>query len=62
MGKKPHPWVSHSVGAAGILKSRGYAGPQDDFERQLLLTLRGPVVYILHLTYLFSTNSGLQYR
>lgn len=27
-----------------MLKSRGFAGPRDDFEKVLLFTLRGPVV------------------
>ena len=35
---------SHSVGAAQVLKGRGYTGPKDDFESKLLLSLRGPVV------------------
>ncbi|KAL9614967.1 MAG: hypothetical protein Q9167_000609 [Letrouitia subvulpina] len=35
---------NHYIGAAQILKSRGFSGPPDDFERTLLLTLRGPVV------------------
>lgn len=35
--------VSHSEGAARILKGRGLHGPADDFERDLLLTLRGPL-------------------
>ncbi|KAI9842413.1 MAG: hypothetical protein M1837_007158 [Sclerophora amabilis] len=37
--------VSHSEGASQILKSRGYSGPSSDFERTLLMTLRGPVVF-----------------
>ena len=41
--------MSHSVGAAQILKSRGYSGPRNEFERILLLALRGPVVR-LHYT------------
>lgn len=44
MGKRVTPWMSHTVGAAQILKSRGYSGPKDDFEEILLLALRGPVV------------------
>ena len=47
MGESTRPWMSHSVGAAQILKSRGYSGPQHDFERTLLLSLRGPVVRAL---------------
>ena len=44
MGKQTVPGMSHSVGASHILKGRGYLGPRDDFERVLLLSLRGPVV------------------
>ena len=44
LGVVVKPWMSHAVGAAQVLKSRGRAGPQDDFERMLLLTLRGSVV------------------
>ena len=44
MGKQPRPYMSHSLGVTHILKARGYAGPRDDFERVLLMTLRGPVV------------------
>ncbi|KAL8719907.1 MAG: hypothetical protein Q9181_007995 [Wetmoreana brouardii] len=36
--------ISHSEGAARILKARGLSHPRDDFEDILLLTLRGPVV------------------
>ena len=36
--------TSHPKGAALILKSRGHAGPRDDFESKLLSALRGPVV------------------
>ncbi|KAL6718323.1 hypothetical protein ACLMJK_004412 [Lecanora helva] len=43
-GQKPHPGMSHSVGAAQILKARGYAGARDKFEQILLASLRGPVV------------------
>ena len=32
------------MGAAQVLKGRGYTGPKDDFESKLLLSLRGPVV------------------
>lgn len=51
MGRRNRPWMSHSVGAAHILKSRGYAGPKDEFERILMLSLRGPVVRVpvLHM-------------
>ena len=44
MGVNERPWMSHSVGAAQILKSRGHFGPQDGFESKLLLSLRGSVV------------------
>ena len=43
--------MSHSVGAAQILKSRGKSGPKNDFERLLLLSLRGPVVSVLSLAF-----------
>ena len=46
VGREPVPHVSHSVGAAQILKCRGYAAPRDEFERILLLSLRGPIVSI----------------
>jgi hypothetical protein len=36
--------ISHSVGAAEILKSRGFTGPKDEFKTKLLLALRGVVV------------------
>ncbi|KAG8530539.1 uncharacterized protein KY384_005042 [Bacidia gigantensis] len=36
--------VNHYVGASEIIKHRGFSGPQDDFERLLLATLKGPVV------------------
>lgn len=39
--------ASHPEGAARILKSRGLSGPRDEFERKLLLTLRGPVVTMM---------------
>lgn len=35
----------HTEGAAIILKTRGYGNPEDDFERNLILTLRGPVLF-----------------
>ena len=44
MGSGPRPAVSHFAGAAQIVKARGFSGPKDEFERMLLLTLRGPVV------------------
>ena len=36
--------INHTEGAAQILKCRGLANPCDDFENNLLLTLRGSVV------------------
>ena len=45
MGMNEKPWIGHSAGAAQILKSRGYFGPQDEFESKLLLSLRGAVVH-----------------
>ena len=36
--------ISHTEGAAQILKCRGVANPRDEFENNLLLTLRGSVV------------------
>ncbi|KAL8999564.1 MAG: hypothetical protein Q9169_001653 [Polycauliona sp. 2 TL-2023] len=47
---------THTNGATRLLTSRGFAEPRDDFERQLLLTLRGSVVFealladTIHLT------------
>ncbi|KAI9805437.1 MAG: hypothetical protein M1825_000688 [Sarcosagium campestre] len=37
--------ASHPEGATQVLKSRGLTGPCNDFERTLLRTLRGPVVF-----------------
>ncbi|KAL8652301.1 MAG: hypothetical protein Q9210_002759 [Variospora velana] len=37
--------ISHIEGAARIMKSRGFVKPKDDFERTLISTLRGPVVF-----------------
>lgn len=39
---------THSRGIARILQARGHCGPRGDFEKQLLLTLRGPVVQLWH--------------
>ncbi|KAI4270330.1 MAG: hypothetical protein L6R38_007164 [Xanthoria sp. 2 TBL-2021] len=41
---------THTKGATRLLMSRGFAKPRDDFERQLMLTLRGPVVFEALLT------------
>jgi len=35
-----HAFTSHSTGAAAIMKGRGYAGPNDEFEHKLLSALR----------------------
>ena len=42
-------WTGHCEGAAQMLKARGYYDTRDDFERILLLSLRGPVVRQLYL-------------
>lgn len=42
--------VGHTEGAATIMKSRGFVTPDDDFEKLLTLTLRGPVVFEALLT------------
>ena len=50
--------AGHSEGAASVLKHRGFHGPDDDFERILLLTLRGPVVGPSSVTIeIYITNS-----
>ncbi|CAO1603077.1 hypothetical protein XANCAGTX0491_006670 [Xanthoria calcicola] len=41
---------THTNGATRLLRSRGFAKPRDDFERLLMLTLRGPVVFEALLT------------
>ncbi|KAL4750565.1 hypothetical protein BDW72DRAFT_203832 [Aspergillus terricola var. indicus] len=38
-------WTGHVEGAARILKARGSCAPRDNFERILLLSLRGPVLF-----------------
>ena len=51
--------ASHSEGAASVLKHRGFHGPDDIFERILLLTLRGPVVGPSSVTLeIYITNYG----
>ncbi|KAL8941744.1 MAG: hypothetical protein Q9216_002072 [Gyalolechia sp. 2 TL-2023] len=42
--------VGHTEGAAQIVKSRGFIAPNDEFEKLLILTLRGPVVFDALLT------------
>ncbi|KAI4180389.1 MAG: hypothetical protein L6R41_007268 [Letrouitia leprolyta] len=42
--------VGHTEGAATIMKSRGFITPDDEFEKLLILTLRGPVVFEALLT------------
>lgn len=37
--------LGHGEGAAQILKVRAYYNPEDDFESELLLSLRGPVLF-----------------
>lgn len=49
--------ASHSEGAASVLKHRGFHGPDDKFEKILLMTLRGPVVGPSSVNFeVFSTN------
>lgn len=38
-------WTGHGEGAAQILKARAFFRTQDEFERKLILTLRGPVSF-----------------
>lgn len=38
-------YSGHTEGAAIILKTRGYGHPEDEFERNLVLTVRGPVLF-----------------
>ncbi|KAL4876448.1 hypothetical protein BJY04DRAFT_199981 [Aspergillus karnatakaensis] len=38
-------WTGHAEGAAKILKARKNCAPRDTFERILLLSLRGPVLF-----------------
>ncbi|CAL8577473.1 hypothetical protein XPA_003301 [Xanthoria parietina] len=42
--------VTHTNGATRLLLSRGFAKPRDDFDKLLMLTLRGPVVFEALLT------------
>ncbi|KAL8753175.1 MAG: hypothetical protein Q9184_005495 [Pyrenodesmia sp. 2 TL-2023] len=42
--------ISHTQGAARLMKSRGFVEPSDQFERNLMNTLRGPVVFDALLT------------
>ena len=37
-------WVRHAAGAASLLKLRGTAGYQTDFEKSLFLAQIGPIV------------------
>ncbi|KAL9031291.1 MAG: hypothetical protein Q9196_000673 [Gyalolechia fulgens] len=38
--------AGHTEGAAQIMRSRGFVTPSDDFEKLLIYTLRGPVVFV----------------
>ncbi|EED17351.1 conserved hypothetical protein [Talaromyces stipitatus ATCC 10500] len=44
-GSEGQRWSGHCEGAAKILKARSFTKPQDDFEQQLLLSLRGCVLF-----------------
>lgn len=50
IGPSDLKFTGHAEGAAKILKARKNCAPRDAFERLLLLSLRGPVVSILHAT------------
>ena len=45
LGTYVNEFSGHTEGAAIILKTRGYGNPEDEFERNLVLTLRGPVLF-----------------
>ncbi|KAL4817063.1 hypothetical protein BDW67DRAFT_184138 [Aspergillus spinulosporus] len=45
LGPSDLRWTGHAEGAARILKARRSCAPRDDFERVLLLSLRGPVLF-----------------
>lgn len=44
-GVEGHRWSGHCEGAAKILKARSFTKPRDNFEAQLLLSLRGCVLF-----------------
>jgi hypothetical protein len=44
LGTQGSQWTGHAEGAAQILKAKKFSRPKDEFERRLLLSLRGPVV------------------
>jgi hypothetical protein len=50
-------WTGHAEGAAKVLKARKSCKPRDNFERILLLSLRGPVVCTLPITLLAYTDA-----
>jgi hypothetical protein len=50
-------WTGHAEGAAKVLKARKSCKPRDHFERILLLSLRGPVVCTLLITFLAYANA-----
>ncbi|KAL5002768.1 hypothetical protein BDV10DRAFT_191152 [Aspergillus recurvatus] len=45
LGPSDLRWTGHAEGAAKILKARRSCAPRDNFERILLLSLRGPVLF-----------------
>ncbi|KAL4781106.1 hypothetical protein BJX76DRAFT_336100 [Aspergillus varians] len=45
LGPSDLKWTGHAEGAAKILKARRSCAPRDAFERILLLSLRGPVLF-----------------
>ncbi|KAL4967582.1 Zn(II)2Cys6 transcription factor domain-containing protein [Aspergillus stella-maris] len=45
LGPAELKWTGHAEGAARILKARKSCAPRDAFERILLLSLRGPVLF-----------------
>ncbi|KAL4769975.1 hypothetical protein BDW60DRAFT_209606 [Aspergillus nidulans var. acristatus] len=49
LGPSDLRWTGHAEGAARILRARRSCAPRDDFERVLLLSLRGPVVGLFQI-------------
>jgi hypothetical protein len=49
MGTSGRRFSGHAEGAAQILKARGPIAPRDDFEVEVLMTLRASVVSQVHI-------------
>ncbi|KAL2868906.1 Zn(II)2Cys6 transcription factor domain-containing protein [Aspergillus lucknowensis] len=45
LGSGGEQWTGHCEGAAKILKARKSCKPRDDFERIIMMSLRGPVLF-----------------